>query len=98
MFGVNRQVYYRKIERKVSKQAKDTDVISMVLDIRKLMLRLGIKKTYHVLLGELQLMKIGTDKLFKILRANHLLIQPKRFYNITTNSHYRFKKHQNHIL
>jgi len=38
------------------------------------------------------------DKFFNILRANHLLIQPKRSYHITTNSHHRFRKHQNQIL
>ena len=70
----------------------------MVLEVRKSMPRLGTKKTYHILLEELQLMKIGRDKLFDILRANHLLIQPKRSYHITTNSHHRFRKHQNHIL
>jgi transposase InsO family protein len=42
-------------------------------------------------------MKIGRDKLFDILRANHLLIQPKRRYHVT-NSHHRFRKHQNLIL
>ncbi|GIZ09410.1 integrase [Flavobacterium sp. UMI-01] len=98
LFGVDRQVYYRKIKRKTKKQAKATEVISMVLEVRKSMPRLGTKKTYHILLKELQLMKIGRDKLFDILRANHLLIQPKRSYHITTNSHHRFRKHQNHIL
>ncbi|MCO7331804.1 hypothetical protein NHN08_04735 [Riemerella anatipestifer] len=42
-------------------------------------------------------MKIGRDKLFDILRANHLLIEPKRSYHITTNSHHRFRKHKNLI-
>jgi transposase InsO family protein len=98
LFGVDRQVYYRKIKRKAIKQAKATEVVSMVLEVRKSMPRLGTKKTYHILLEELQLMKIGRDKLFDILRANHLLIQPKRSYHITTNSHHRFRKHQNHIL
>lgn len=98
LFGVDRQVYYRKIKRKAIKQAKATQVVSMVLEVRKSMPRLGTKKSYHILLEELQLMKIGRDKLFDILRANHLLIQPKRSYHITTNSHHRFRKHQNHIL
>lgn len=98
LFGVDRQVYYRKIKRKANKQTKATKVISMVLEIRKSMPRLGTKKAYHILLDELQLMKIGRDKFFDILRANHLLIKPKRSYHITTNSHHRFRKHQNHIL
>lgn len=98
LFGVDRQVYYRKIKRKANKQTKANKVISMVGDIRKSMPRLGTKKTYHILLDELQFMKIGRDKFFDILRANHLLIKPKRSYHITTNSHHRFRKHQNHIL
>jgi transposase InsO family protein len=59
--------------------------------------RLGGKKSYHILM-DLKSMKIGRDKLFDILRANHLLIQPKRSYHVTTNSHHRFRKHQNQIL
>jgi putative transposase len=43
-------------------------------------------------------MNIGRDKFFDILKANHLLIQPKRSYHITTISHHRFRKHQNKIL
>lgn len=43
-------------------------------------------------------MDVGRDKLLAILRANHLLIQPKRRYQITTNSHHRFRKHQNLVL
>jgi len=40
-------------------------------------------------------LKVGRDKLFRILRANHLLIEPKKRYHITTNSHHRFRKHKN---
>jgi putative transposase len=38
---------------------------------------------------------VGRDKLFSILRANHMLITPKRNYHQTTNSHHRFHKHKN---
>lgn len=60
--------------------------------------RIGTRKLYYLLLDKLQLMKIGRDKFFDILRANHLLIQPKRNYHVTTNSHHRFRKYQNQIL
>jgi transposase InsO family protein len=98
LFGVDRQVYYRRIKRKISKESKAIQAVSLVMDIRKSMPRLGTKKSYHLLLDELKPMKIGRDKLFDILRANYLLIQPKRSYHITTNSHHRFRKHQNQIL
>ena len=35
--------------------------------------------------------------LFGIMKANHMLIKPKRRYHITTNSHHRFRKHKNLI-
>jgi putative transposase len=98
LFGIDRQVYYRKIRRKISKQNKAEEVALMVNDIRKKMPRIGTRKLYHLLLDKLELMKIGRDKFFDILRANHLLIQPKRSYHVTTNSHHRFRKHQNRIL
>jgi transposase InsO family protein len=39
-------------------------------------------------------MNMGRDKLFSVLRANHLLIKPKRNYRITTDSRHRIKKHE----
>ena len=98
MFGIDRQVYYRKTRKIVSKQNKAEEVVLMINDIRKTMPRIGTRKLYHLLLDKLKLMKIGRDKFFNILRANHLLIQPKRSYHVTTNSHHRFRKHQNRIL
>lgn len=50
---------------------------------------------YFLLRDELKYLKIGRDRFFDILRANHLLIIAKRSYHITTNSHHRFKKHKN---
>ncbi|KDN55940.1 transposase [Flavobacterium seoulense] len=60
--------------------------------------RIGTRKLYFLLFDKLELKKIGRDKFFDILRANHLLIQPKRSYHLTTNSHHRFRKHQNWVL
>ena len=98
LFGIDRQVYYRRIKRKNNKETKAIEVVSMIHQVRKSMPRLGGKKSYHLLIDDLKSMKIGRDKLFDILRANHLLIQPKRSYHVTTNSHHRFRKHRNLIL
>lgn len=70
-------------------------VIVLVRDIRMLMPRLGGKKLYFLLKDKLSLLKVGRDKLFRILKANHMLIIPKRSYHITTDSHHRFRKHKN---
>ncbi len=59
--------------------------------------RLGTRKLYHLLKSELKELGVGRDKLFDILKANHMLIKPKRTYHKTTNSHHRFRKHKNLI-
>lgn len=57
--------------------------------------KLGTKKLYHILKEQLVSLKVGRDKLFRILKANHMMIKPKRSYHITTDSHHRFRKHKN---
>jgi len=59
--------------------------------------RIGTRKLYHLLKPELKDLGIGRDRLFAILKANHLLIKPKRQYHVTTQSHHRFRKHKNQI-
>jgi phage antirepressor YoqD-like protein len=59
--------------------------------------KIGTRKLYFILQEELQLLNIGRDKLFRILKANHMLIKPKKSYHITTDSHHRFRKHKNKL-
>jgi len=59
--------------------------------------KLGGRKLYFLLKDELSTLKVGRDKLFRILKANHMLIKPKKSYHITTDSHHRFRKHKNLI-
>jgi putative transposase len=98
LFGIDRQVYYRRIKRTSSRKLIASEVISLVFKIRNTMPRIGARKLYYLLKNQLNQLKIGRDKFIDILRANHLLIKPKRSYRITTNSHHRFRKHQNLIL
>jgi putative transposase len=98
LFGIDRQVYYRKIKRRIIKQDKAQLVVNMVIEIRTQMPRIGSKKLYYLLGKDLKTLKIGRDKFIDILRANHLLIVPKRSYHITTNSHHRFRKYKNQLL
>ena len=97
MFGLDRQVYYRRIKRTKTRQTLAQKVVSWVQDIRTVQPRLGTRKLYYLLYDQLQTLKIGRDKFFAILRANHLLITPKRTYYTTTMSHHRFRKHPNMI-
>jgi transposase InsO family protein len=98
LFGIDRQVYYRRIKRRIIKQDKAQLAVNMVLEIRAQMPRIGSKKLYYLLNKDLKTLKIGRDKFIDILRANHLLILPKRSYHITTNSHHRFRKYKNQLL
>ena len=72
-------------------------VISLVKSKRILMPKIGTRKLYYLLEKELKELKVGRNKLFKILKVNQLLIKPKKKYHITTNSHHRFRKHKNQI-
>jgi len=68
--------------------------------IRSKMPRLGTRKLYHLLKEELAArnIKIGRDVLFNFLRAEQLLIKPKRSYTRTTNSKHWMKKYPNLII
>jgi putative transposase len=59
--------------------------------------KIGVRKLYFILYEDLKRLNVGRDMLFRILKANHMLIIPKRRYHITTNSHHRFRKHKNLI-
>jgi len=77
------------------KQEIAQKVIHLVQSKRSLMPKLGTQKLYYLLANELRTLGVGRDKLFRILKVNHLLIKPKRSYHITTDSHHRFRKHKN---
>ncbi len=98
MFGVDRLVYYRSVQRSKSKRDKAQRVVALVIELRKKMPRVGGRKLYYLLQAQLKELSIGRDKFFAILKANHLLIKPKRSYHVTTNSMHRFKKHSNLLL
>ncbi|TKB48802.1 IS3 family transposase, partial [Ferrimonas aestuarii] len=72
-------------------------MLSMVLDIRRVMPRIGTRKLHHLLLPQLVKadIKLGRDGLFSYLKYRHLLIRPKRSYTKTTNSKHWMKKHPN---
>lgn len=69
--------------------------MELVNEQRMQLPRLGARKLYHLLYDELKALKVGRDRFFDILRSNHLLITPKRSYQVTTWSHHRFRKHPN---
>ena len=97
MFGISRQKYYRSTWSRQKSQEQATKVVEKVHEVRREMSRIGTRKLHHILGNDLTAMHIGRDKLFAILRANHMLIKPLRSYQVTTNSHHRFRMHKNII-
>jgi transposase InsO family protein len=97
LFGVNRQVYYRSKESEGRSRQRATQVVAKVRVVRQLMPELGTRKLYEKLYNELRELKVGRDKLFPIMGANHMQIKKKRQYHVTTNSHHWFRKHKNLI-
>ncbi|MFC4665373.1 IS3 family transposase [Falsiporphyromonas endometrii] len=97
LLGISRQKYYRQQWSISKSRERATEVVEMVREVRLEIPRIGTRKLYHMLHLPLRKKKVGRDRLFAILRANHLLIKPARSYHTTTNSHHRFRKHKNLI-
>ncbi|MEG1601965.1 MAG: DDE-type integrase/transposase/recombinase, partial [Citrobacter sp.] len=81
-----------------TKQSLAGEVVAMVLPVRRQMPRIGGKKLYYLLQEPLTALGVGRDKFFDILRANRMLVEPKRQYRTTTDSRHMFRKHKNLIL
>jgi putative transposase len=94
LFGYSKQAYYKAQAQHYSVVNKEQQVKALVLGVRRQMPRLGTRKLYHLLKGELG---IGRDKLFKLLRVEGLLVRKKKRYTVTTNSKHWMRKYPNLI-
>lgn len=71
----------------------------MIQTERKILPMLGGRKVYHQIKPAMQMasIKMGRDKLFRLLGDHNLLIKPKRRYVTTTNSKHWLRKYPNII-
>lgn len=90
MVGGNRQVNYRRVKRTKTRQQDAMTVVSLVQEIRINQRKIGTRKLYYLLHEKLQALKVGRDKFFDILGANHSLITPKRTYQKTAISNHSY--------
>lgn len=99
LFGISRQAYYFRLKQEDQKQIDTAHVIEMIKAVRSVHPRLGTRKLYQILKPELQRhgLKLGRDKLFKVMSDNQLLIRKRRKYHRTTNSNHWLKKYENLI-
>ena len=72
-------------------------MVELVRDVRLRQPRLGARKLHHLLRETLQQAhaSLGRDALLDILREARMLVQPRRAYHKTTDSHHRFRRHPN---
>jgi putative transposase len=73
--------------------------LAAVIEIRKKQPNIGARKIQHILRKQRKRLGIciGRDRLFNLLRANNLLVSPKKNYVKTTNSYHRFRVYKNLI-
>lgn len=78
---------------------EDHIVLQMVTSIRKDHPRMGVRKIYFMIKGEMGRMKIkmGRDALFDLMAAEHMLVQKRKRRHITTNSNHGYRKYPNLI-
>lgn len=94
---MSRQAYYQGLNRQEQVRQCNERVIELVRSKRLRQPRLGTRKLHHLLSNsfEDEGLKVGRDALFGILRQSHMLVEPKRAYHKTTDSHHRFRRHPN---
>lgn len=95
--GISRQAFYQSEKRAQVSTQQNRQILDLVMHYRYLMPSIGTRKLYWLIRPQLmaQGLKFGRDKLFKLLKENSLLIQPKRRYTKTTDSKHWMKKHPN---
>lgn len=91
------QCLYQWFKRQQKRKQALTPVKALVLTWRKIMPRVGTRKLYHLIKPDLiqRQIKLGRDGLFDYLRAEQLLVKPKRSYTKTTDSRHWMKKYPN---
>ena len=100
LFGKKRQAYYQKTNTLKKKINEEEIVLKLVTKYRSKVPSLGGKKLHYLLKKEpdFQLLFIGRDRLFSILRKHDMLIRKKKKHRIkTTNSNHWMKKYSNLI-
>ena len=87
-FGISRQAYFQAEQRQQARQAEDGLIVELVKEKRQTHPGMGTRKLHHELQQSFARLGInrGRDAFFELLRAEHLLIKPKRKRTRTTRS------------
>ncbi|WP_407296061.1 IS3 family transposase [Stutzerimonas zhaodongensis] len=94
--SISRQAYYKRNRVADERHRQDEQVAQYVQRVRLRQARIGTRKLHYLLRSQANdRLKVGRDRLFRILAERRLLIQPKRAYHKTTQSFHRFYRHPN---
>jgi putative transposase len=98
--GVSRQSVYQAEARRRKGFEKMSQVRELVVKVRMELPRLGTRKLHYLLRDEFAVrdLKVGRDTLFSYLRANHMLIRPRKNYTKTTYPCDWRRRHPNLLL
>ncbi|KAA5547815.1 hypothetical protein [Adhaeribacter rhizoryzae] len=97
LFGKSRQAYYQQLWQQDKNEVHQMVILEQVIKIRQQLPGIGTDKLHYLLtdfLAEHQL-KLGRDKLYNLLRENHLLRTKRRKRAKTTKSQHPFYKYVN---
>ncbi|WP_139459962.1 IS3 family transposase [Aeromonas veronii] len=94
--GISRQAYYKRNRVADERHAQGLQVVRFVRQVRLRQPRVGTRKLHYLLQGQDDDgLKVGRDRLFRILAEHRLLVLPRRAYHKTTHSFHRFYRHPN---
>lgn len=85
-FKITRQAHYQQVKREANKSTKYDNVLGMVQDVRRKHPRMGTRKVLSKIQLDLEQnnLKMGRDELFELLRANKMLVLPRKRGRRTT--------------
>lgn len=91
-------MYERDWQRKASQDA-GAEAVALVQSVRRQMPRIGTRKLYYLLHEQFEErhLKVGRDKLFRLLRNKGLLVARRRRYTRTTDSRHWMRKYENRV-
>lgn len=95
LLGLSKQGYYKKIKLEEAKDIRESLVLSLVKEKRKIWKK-GSGRNLHASLQEEfknHNVKLGRDKFFALLRENGLLVKKNQRRTRTTFSYHHFHKY-----
>ena len=95
--GISRQGFYRKKTHREQRQCQQCKVVALIREYRQMHPRMGTRKLQHELHDSFVQadVRIGRDRLFKLLADNDLLVKPKRRSVRTTYSDHSLPVYRN---